>query len=55
MSDFDHLSDSHKTLLKIKLDGYIEAAVQAARIKNIGLFEALSLTAAAVVRELAAA
>ena len=54
MSDFDHLSDSHKTLLKIKLDGYIEAAVQAARIKNIGLFEALSLTAAAVVRELAA-
>jgi hypothetical protein len=54
MSDFDRLSDSQKTLLMIKLDGYIEAAVQAARIRNIGLLEALSLTTAAAVRELAA-
>jgi hypothetical protein len=54
MSDFDHLSDSEKTLLKIKLDGYVEAAVQAARLRNVGLLEALSLTATAVVREVAA-
>ncbi len=47
MSDFDRLSDSEKTLLKIKLDGYLEAAVQAARLRNIGLLEALSVTAAA--------
>jgi len=38
----------------IKLDGYIETAVQAARIKNIGLLDVLSLTTAAVVRELSA-
>ncbi len=54
MSDFHHLSDSRKSLLMIKLDGYIEAAVHAARIKNIGLLEALSLTTAAVIRELSA-
>jgi hypothetical protein len=54
MSDFDRLSDSEKALLKIKLDGYIEAAVQAARLRNLGLLEALSLTAAAVVREFTA-
>jgi hypothetical protein len=54
MSDFDRLSDSQKTLLLIKLDGYVEAAVQAARIRSIGLQESLTLTAAAFVRELAA-
>ena len=37
MSDFDRLSDSQKSLLMTKLDGYAEAAVQAARIRNIGL------------------
>jgi hypothetical protein len=41
MSDFNRLSDSQKSLLMIKLDGYIEAAVQAARLRNIGLLEAL--------------
>jgi hypothetical protein len=54
MSDFDHLDNSQKTLLRIKLDGYIEAAVQAARMRNIGLQESLTLTAAAVAREVAA-
>lgn len=27
MSDFDYLSERHLMLLKIKLDGYIEAAI----------------------------
>ena len=54
MSDFNRLSDGQKALLKIKLDGYIEAAVQAARIRNIGVLEALSLTTTALVRELSA-
>ena len=54
MSDFDNLSDHQKTLLRIKLDGFIEAAVQAARVKNIGASEALSLTMLALAREAAA-
>ena len=54
MSDFDNLSDHQKTVLRIKLDGFIEAAVQAAGFKNIGASEALSLTMLAVVREAAA-
>lgn len=50
-SDFDVLPDHQQTLLKIKLDGYIEAAVQAARARSIGAHEALFLTMVAVFRE----
>ena len=53
-SDFDVLPDRQQTLLKIKLDGYIEAAVQAARARSIGAHKALSLTMVAVFREMAA-
>ena len=53
-SDFDVLPDRQQTVLKIKLDGYIEAAVQAARARSIGAHEALSLTMVAVFREMAA-
>ena len=53
-SDFDVLPDGQQTLLKIKLDGYIEAAVQASRARSIGAHEALSLTMVAVFREMAA-
>jgi hypothetical protein len=54
MTDFDCLSYRHQMLLKIKLDAYIEAAVQAAHKRNIGLQESLSLMTVAVVRDLAA-
>lgn len=54
MSDFDNLSDRQKAFLQIKLDGFIEAAVQAARMQNVGISEALSLTMLAVAREVAA-
>ncbi len=54
MSDLGFLPDHQQTLLKIKMDGHIEAAVQAAQSRKIGLQEALSLTIAAVLREMAA-
>ena len=41
-------------VLQIKLDGFIEGAVQTARMQNVGISEALSLTMLAVVREVAA-
>jgi hypothetical protein len=41
-------------MLQVKLDGYIEACVLAARQQNIGLKEALHLTCAARMREFAA-
>ncbi|MFD0982649.1 inositol monophosphatase family protein [Tropicimonas aquimaris] len=54
MSDFETLSDQHKALLQIRLDGYLEAAVMAARAQNIGLTEALSLATSALLREFSA-
>ncbi|SDL48288.1 inositol monophosphatase family protein [Aliiruegeria lutimaris] len=54
MSDLEALSDKQKFLLVVKLDGYVEAAVSAARAQNIGMSEALSLTTTAVLREFAA-
>ena len=54
MADLDFLADPVKTALTIKLDGYIEACVALARLHNIGLGEALSLTALALMRELQA-
>lgn len=54
MSDFDNLPSNQRLRLQIILDGLIEAAVQAARVQNIGLSEALSLTLQAVLREAAA-
>ncbi|SNS59831.1 inositol monophosphatase family protein [Tropicimonas sediminicola] len=54
MSDFDNLSDQQKALLQIRLDGYLEAAVMAARSQNIGLTEALSLATTALLREFSA-
>jgi hypothetical protein len=54
MIDFENLGDRQKAWLQIKLDGYIEAAVQAGRLHNLGLSEALSLTMLAVAREFAA-
>lgn len=53
MSDFENLTGQQKSLLQIKLDGFIEAAVQAARMCNIGISEALSLTMQALLREVA--
>lgn len=54
MSDFDNLPNNQRLRLQIILDGLIEAAVQAARVQNLGLSEALSLTLQAVLREAAA-
>jgi len=54
MSDVGVLPARQQTLLTIKLDGFIEAAVQAAHARKIGVHEALSLTMAAVFREMAA-
>lgn len=44
MSDFQTLTPQFQALLQIKLDGYIEACLLAARQQNIGLEEALQLT-----------
>jgi hypothetical protein len=54
MSDFQILTSQFQSLLQIKLDGYVEACVLAARQQNIGLEEALHLTCAALLREFAA-
>lgn len=51
MSDFEHLSSQHKALLNIKMDGYIEASVAAARRLNLGVSEALLLCLLATLRE----
>lgn len=47
-------SDQQRLLLIIKLDGFIEAAVMAARAQNVRLSEALSLATTALLREFAA-
>jgi len=54
MSDFDNLPDQQKFLLQVKLDGFIEGAVLAARVQNVGVSEALSLTTSALLREFSA-
>lgn len=51
LSDFIRLNDPAKAFLQIKLDGHIEACVLAAHSQHIWIEEALSLTAAAVMRE----
>lgn len=53
-SDFQTLTPQLQTLLQIKLDGYIEACLLAARQQNIGLEEALQLTCRALLREFVA-
>ena len=54
MSDFQTLTPQFQGLLQIKLDGYIEACLLAARQQNIGLEEALQLTCRALLREFVA-
>ncbi len=54
MSDFQNLPPQMQTALQIKLDGFIEACVQASRALNIGLTEAIDLTIRALMREIAA-
>lgn len=54
MSDFENLTDQQKFLLQVKLDGFIEGAVLAARVQNVGVSEALSLTTSALLREFSA-
>lgn len=54
MSDFENLTDQQKFFLQVKLDGFIEAAVMAARAQSIGLSEALSLATSALLREFTA-
>lgn len=54
MSDFENLTDQQKFFLQVKQDGFIEAAVMAARAQSIGLSEALSLTTFALLREFSA-
>lgn len=54
MNDFKNLDKQRQTVLQIKLDGFAEAAVQAARTQNIGPSEALLLACHALVREMAA-
>jgi len=51
MSDFQKLSDQNRSILQIKLDGHIEACIQAAQIYSIGLSEALDLMLLASLRE----
>nr|WP_321251730.1 hypothetical protein [uncultured Ruegeria sp.] len=54
MNDFKNLNKQRQTLLKIKIDGYIEAAILAAKTNNIGLSEAVFLTTQGLIREMAA-
>ena len=54
MSDLKALSPQLQTMLQIKLDGYIEACVLAARQQNIGFRETMQITMPALIRELAA-
>ena len=54
MSDFQNLTPQFQALLQIKLDGYIEACLLAARRQNMGLEEALQLTCRALLREFVA-
>ncbi|WP_170756508.1 hypothetical protein [Ruegeria lacuscaerulensis] len=54
MNDFKNLSKQRQTLLKIKIDGYLEATVLAARANNIGLSEAVFLAMQGLVRGLVA-
>lgn len=54
MSDFENLTDQRKFLLQVKLDGFIEGAVLAARTHRLGVSEALSLATAALLREFSA-
>ncbi len=54
MNDFKNLNKQRQTLLKIKIDGYIEAAILAAKTNNIGLSEAVVLTTQGLIREMAA-
>ncbi len=53
MNDFKNLNKQRQTLLKIKIDGYIEAAILAAKTNNIGLSEAVVLTTQGLIREMA--
>ena len=54
MSDFERLDDQNKALLQIKMDGYVEACILAARQQNIGIGEAMKLAATALLREFVA-
>lgn len=54
MSDFNRLSAQAQSLLWIKLDGLIEACVQASTTQGLGVSEALDLMLRAVMRELQA-
>lgn len=53
MRDAELLTPQQRAILRLKLDGYIEACVQMARLHNIGLAEALELTSQALFREMA--
>ncbi len=53
MSDLSNLSKQRQTILQVKIDGYIEAAMHASKANNLGLSEALSIAAKALVREMA--
>ncbi len=54
MNDFKNLNKQRQTLLKIKIDGFIEAAILAAKTNNVGLSEAVFLTTQGLIREMAA-
>ena len=54
MRYFQNLPDRKKFLLLVKLGGFIEGAVLAARVQNVGLSEARFLTTSALRRESAA-
>lgn len=53
MSDYERLNDQMKAILRVRLDGHIEACVLAAYHMNIGITEAVDLAALAFLRELA--
>ncbi len=54
MSDLSNLSKQRQTILQVKIDGHIEAAMHASKANNIGLVEAMSLASRALVREMVA-
>ncbi|MFG6083633.1 hypothetical protein ACEUZ9_005351 [Paracoccus litorisediminis] len=54
MNDLDTLNKQQRMFLQIKLDGHVEACVLAARAQALGRITALSLTVAAMLREMGA-
>ncbi len=54
MNDFENLNKQRQILLKIKIDGYVEAAFLTAKANNIGLSEAACLTMQGLIKELVA-